>query len=294
MTFFLQMLITGIVVGSIYSLVALGFVLIYKASDALNFANGEFVLIGSYICLTLVAVYKIPFLIAFVLTLVFNAVLGIAVEKVVLRPLTNAPVISVIMATIGLASLLGGIVHMIWGHQTKSFPPIFSSELIRIGDIIISPIYLWSFVIVMVLLTIFTIFFKFSKMGLAMRAVADDQMAALSMGISVKTVYAITWGIAALVAAVGGILLGNINGVDASMAVIGLTVLPVVILGGLDSIPGAIVGGFIIGILQSLSVGYLQPIIGGGIKEVIPFIVVIIILMIKPYGLFGKGGIERV
>lgn len=294
MTFFLQMLITGVVVGSIYSLVALGFVLIYKASDALNFANGEFVLIGSYICLTLVAVYKIPFLIAFVLTLLFNALLGIAVEKVVLRPLTNAPVISVIMATIGLASLLGGIVHMIWGHQTKSFPPIFSSELIRIGDIIISPIYMWSFIIVMILLAIFTVFFKFSKMGLAMRAVADDQMAALSMGISVKSVYAITWGIAALVAAVGGILLGNINGVDASMTVIGLTVLPVVILGGLDSIPGAIVGGFIIGILQSLSVGYLQPIIGGGIKEVIPFIVVIIILMIKPYGLFGKGGIERV
>ncbi|QBP41793.1 MULTISPECIES: branched-chain amino acid ABC transporter permease [Paenisporosarcina] len=294
MTFFLQMLITGVVVGSIYSLVALGFVLIYKASDALNFANGEFVLIGSYICLTLVAVYKIPFLIAFVLTLVFNALLGMAVEKVVLRPLTNAPVISVIMATIGLASLLGGIVHMIWGHQTKSFPPIFSSELIRIGDIIISPIYMWSFIIVMILLAIFTLFFKFSKMGLAMRAVADDQMAALSMGISVKSVYAITWGIAALVAAVGGILLGNINGVDASMTVIGLTVLPVVILGGLDSIPGAIVGGFIIGILQSLSVGYLQPIIGGGIKEVIPFIVVIIILMIKPYGLFGKGGIERV
>jgi branched-chain amino acid transport system permease protein len=119
-------------------------------------------------------------------------------------------------------------------------------------------------------------------------------MAALSMGISVKSVYAITWGIAALVAAVGGVLLGNINGVDASMAMIGLTVLPVVILGGLDSIPGAIVGGFIIGILQNLSAGYLQPILGGGIKEVMPFIIVILILMIKPYGLFGKGGIERV
>ncbi|WP_019414320.1 branched-chain amino acid ABC transporter permease [Paenisporosarcina sp. TG20] len=294
MTFFFQMLITGVVVGSIYALVALGFVLIYKASDALNFANGEFVLIGSYICLMLVTIYKIPFVIAFILTLVFNALLGMAVERVVLRPLINAPVISVIMATIGLSSLLAGVVHMIWGHQTKSFPPIFSSELIQFWGIIISPVYLWSFFIVLFLLGVFTIFFKKSKMGLAMRAVADDQMAALSMGISVKSVYAITWGIAALVAAVGGVLLGNINGVDASMATIGLTVLPVVILGGLDSIPGAIVGGFIIGILQSLSVGYLQPILGGGIKEVIPFIVVIIILMIKPYGLFGKGGIERV
>lgn len=294
MVFFLQMLITGVVVGSIYALVALGFVLIYKASDALNLANGEFVLIGSYICLTLVTVYQIPFIIAFLLTLVFNAVIGMTVERVVLRPLINAPVISVIMATIGLSSLLGGIVHMIFGNQTKSYPPIFSATPIQIGGIIISPVYLWSFIIVMFLLVAFTIFFKYSKMGLAMRAVADDQMAALSMGISVKSVYAITWGIAALVAAVGGVLLGNINGVDASMATIGLTVLPVVILGGLDSIPGAIVGGFIIGILQNLSAGYLQPILGGGIKEVVPFIIVVLILMIKPYGLFGKGGIERV
>ncbi|MGO4888544.1 branched-chain amino acid ABC transporter permease [Anaerobacillus sp. MEB173] len=294
MTFFLQMLITGIVVGSIYALVALGFVLIYKASDALNLANGEFVLIGSYICLTLVAVYQIPFFIAFLLTLAFNAVLGMAVERVVLRPLINAPVISVIMATIGLSSLLGGIVHMIWGHQTKSYPSIFPTAPIEIGGIIISPVYLWSFIIVMILLVAFTIFFKYSKMGLAMRAVADDQMAALSMGISVKSVYGITWGIAALVASVGGVLLGNINGVDASMAMIGLTVLPVVILGGLDSIPGAIIGGFIIGISQNLAAGYLQPILGGGIKEVIPFIIVIIILMLKPHGLFGKGGIERV
>lgn len=294
MEFFLQMLITGIVVGSIYALVALGFVLIYKASDALNLANGEFVLIGAYICLTLVAVYQIPFIIAFILTLVFNAVLGMAVERVVLRPLINAPVISVIMATIGLSSLLAGLVHMIWGHSTKAYPAIFPTEPITFGEIIILPVYLWSFVIVMGLLVAFTIFFKYSKMGLAMRAVADDQMAALSVGISVKSIYGITWGIAALVASVGGVLLGNINGVDASMAMIGLTVLPVVILGGLDSIPGAIIGGFIIGILQNLSAGYLQPILGGGLKEVVPFIVVILILMLKPHGLFGKGGIERV
>lgn len=294
MSFFLQMIITGIVVGSIYGLVALGFVLIYKASDALNLANGEFVLIGSYVCLTLVASYKVPFILALIITLVFNAILGMVIERVVLRPLINAPVISVIMATIGLGSLLAGLVHMIWGHQTRSYPPIFSSNPIKIGEIVIMPVYLWSFIIVMILFAIFTIFFKFSKMGLAMRAVADDQMAALSMGISVKRVYAITWGIAALVAAVGGVLLGNINGVDANMATIGLTVLPVVILGGLDSIPGAVIGGFIIGILQNLAAGYLQPILGGGLREVVPFIIVTLILMLKPRGLFGKGGVERV
>ncbi|QUW23334.1 branched-chain amino acid ABC transporter permease [Sporosarcina sp. Marseille-Q4063] len=294
MIFFLQMLITGIVVGSIYGLVALGFVLIYRASDALNLANGELVIVGAYICLTLMTAYKIPFIFALLITLVFSAVLGLVVERLVIRPLQNAPVISVIMATIGLSSLLAGAVHMIWGHQTKKFSPIFPTKPINVSGIIITPVYLWSFAVVIALLIIFSLFFKFSKMGIAMRAVADDQQAALSMGISVKSVYATTWAIASVVAAVGGVLLGNINGVSPGMAAIGLTVLPVVILGGLDSILGAIIGGFIIGILQNMAGGYLDPLVGGGLKDVAPFIVVLLILMIKPYGLFGKGGIERV
>ncbi|MCZ2257362.1 branched-chain amino acid ABC transporter permease [Sporosarcina sp. G11-34] len=294
MTFFFQMLITGIVVGSIYGLVALGFVLIYRASDALNLANGELVIVGAYICLTLITAYNIPFIFALLITLVFSAVLGLVIERLVVRPLQNAPVISVIMATIGLSSLLAGAVHMVWGHQTKKFPQIFPATPINISGVIITPVYLWSFVVVIALLIIFSLFFKFSKMGIAMRAVADDQQAALSMGISVKAVYATTWAIASVVAAVGGVLLGNINGVSPGMAAIGLTVLPVVILGGLDSILGAIVGGFIIGILQNMAGGYLDPLIGGGLKDVAPFIVVLLILMVKPYGLFGKGGIERV
>ena len=198
------------------------------------------------------------------------------------------------MATIGLSSLLGGAVHMIWGHQTRTFPQVFPPTPINISGIIITPVYLWSFVVVIVILILFSIFFKFSKMGIAMRAVADDQHAALSMGISVKYVYAATWTIAAVVAAIGGVLLGNINGLSPTMAAIGLTVLPVVILGGLDSVLGAIVGGFIIGILQNIAGGYLDPLIGGGLKDVIPFIVVLIILMLKPYGLFGSRAIERV
>ena len=294
MTFFLQMLVTGIVVGSIYGLVALGFVLIYRASDALNLANGEFVIIGAYICLTLMTAYKIPFFFALLITLIFNLVLFAASTSFFARHLQNAPVISLIMATIGLSSLLAGAVHIIWGHQTQTFPQIFPTKPFEFGGVIITSVYLWSFVIVITLLVIFSVFFKFSKMGIAMRAVAGDQQAAQSMGISVKTVYAITWAIASVVAAVGGVLLGNINGVSPGMAAIGLTVLPVVILGGLDSVLGAIVGGFIIGILQSMAGGYLDPLIGGGLKEVAPFIVVLIILLIKPYGLFGRVGIERV
>lgn len=294
MTFFLQMLVTGVVVGSIYGLVALGFVLIYRASGALNLANGEFVIVGPYICLVLMTAYRIPFFIALLITLIFSAILGLIVERLVIRPIQNAPVVSIIMATIGLSSLLGGAVHMIWGHQTRMFPKIFPTTPINISGIIISPVYLWSFVIVITLLTIFLLLFKFSKMGIAMRAVADDRQAAMSMGISVKYVYAATWTIAAVVAAVGGILLGNINGLSPTMSAIGLTVLPVVILGGLDSVLGAIVGGFIIGILQNMAGGYIDPLVGGGLKEVVPFIVVLLILMLKPYGLFGSRTIERV
>lgn len=294
MTFFLQMLVTGIVIGSVYALVALGFVLIYKSSDAINFAQGEFLLIGTYVCLTLVSSYNIPFIPALILTLIFSAILGFVVERIVLRPFIGEPVISLIMATIGLSSILLGVVHIIWGNETRVFPDIFSTKPVELGSIIVAPVYLWSLAIVMAMLILFTLFFKYSKMGIAMRATADDQQAAMSMGISVKTIFAFAWAIAAIVSAVGGVLLGNINGVNSSLSLIGLKVLPVAILGGLDSIPGAIIGGIIIGIIESMTGGYLDPLVGGGLKEVMPFIILVLILMIKPYGLFGKKEIERV
>lgn len=291
---FLQLLVSGFVVGSIYALVALGFVLIYKSSDAINFAQGEFLLIGTYIALTLISTYHIPFLLAFALTLVLSGGLGLLVERTVLRPFIGEPVISMIMATIGLSSLLGGIAHVIWGTDTRVFPTIFSETPIDISGIKISSVYIWSLIIVVLLLIIFSIFFKYSKLGIAMRATSDDQQAALSMGISVKKVFAATWAISAIVSSVGGILLGNINGVNSSFSSIGLKVLPVALLGGLDSIPGAIIGGFFIGVIENLAGGYIDPLVGGGVKEVIPFIILVIILMVKPYGLFGKKEIERV
>jgi branched-chain amino acid transport system permease protein len=294
MEMFWQLLVIGLAVGSIYGLIALGFVLIYKSSDAINFAQGEFVLIGSYVCLTLITSYQIPFLPALLLTLVFSAVLGWMVERVVLRPFIGEPVISMIMATIGLSSVMAGIVHLFWGTTTRVFPSIFPDKPMEVGGVVVSQVYVWSLVTVLVLLALFTLFFKFSKLGIAMRATADDQQAALSVGISVKVVFALTWAISAIVSSVGGVLLGNINGVNSSLALIGLKVLPVALLGGLDSIPGAVVGGFIIGVLESLAGGYLDPILGGGVKEVLPFVVLVLILMFKPYGLFGKREIERV
>ncbi|MFM1652365.1 branched-chain amino acid ABC transporter permease [Brevibacillus sp. B_LB10_24] len=294
MDIFWQLLVIGIAIGSIYALIALGFVLIYKASDAINFAQGEFVLIGTYVCLTFISSYQISFFPALLLTVLFSALLGLAVERVVLRPFIGEPVISMIMATIGLSSVLAGVVHLFWGTETRVFAGIFPDAPLQLGSVVVSQVYIWSLVTVLVLLIIFTLLFKYSKLGIAMRATADDQQAALSVGISVKMVFAVTWAISAIVSSAGGVLLGNINGVNSSLALIGLKVLPVALLGGLDSIPGAIVGGFIIGVLESFAGGYLDPIMGGGVKEVLPFVVLVFILMFRPYGLFGKRGIERV
>ncbi|GEJ58589.1 branched-chain amino acid ABC transporter permease [Anaeromyxobacter diazotrophicus] len=294
MDFFLQLVVNGVVVGSIYALVALGFVVIYKSSSILNFAQGEFLMLGAYVCLGVMA-SSAPFWAAALLTLAFSVVLGLLLERVALRPMIGEPVISVIMLTLGLSAVLRAVVQGIWGTDTRPFPPIFPSEPVHLGPFPVSQGYLWSVGSVSVLLVAFAVFFKYSRPGIAMRATAFSQQVALSMGISVRHIFALSWSIAAVVSAIGGILLGAVRGgVDGSLAVFGLKVVPVVILGGLDSVLGAIVGGISIGILENLSGGYLDPVFGGGVKEVAPFVALVLILMVKPYGLFGKIKIERV
>jgi branched-chain amino acid transport system permease protein len=291
---FIQLIITGIVLGSIYALVALGFVLIYKSTAVINFAQGEFLMLGAYICLQMVVGYHIPFWFSFFFTLIVCAIIGLLIERLFLRPMIGEPIISIIMLTIGLSSVLRSVIAIFWGTQTKVYPPIFSEKPIHLfSHIAVSEVYIYSIVFAAIFLAIFTLFFKYNRSGIAMRATADDQQAAMSMGISIKKVFALAWCIAAVVAAVGGILIGNINGINVSLSFYGLKVFPVVILGGLDSVGGAIIGGLIIGILENLCGGYLDPIIPG-IKEVAPFIVLVFILMIKPYGLFGTEEIEKV
>jgi branched-chain amino acid transport system permease protein len=292
--FFIQLLVAGLVVGSVYAMIALGFVLIYKSERVINFAQGELLLVGAYLCLWLTVVVKIPFLLSFLITLMSSVILGFAIERIFLRPMIGEPILSVIMLTIGLSALLRGTAIILWGTDTKVFPEVFPPAPLKLGIVEISQVYVWSLVLSVIFLVIFTLFFKYTDIGIAMRATSDDQTAALSMGISVKRVFAIAWAIAAVVASVGGILLGNINGINLSISQFGLKVFPVVILGGLDSIPGAIVGGFTIGLLESLSSGYLDPLFGGGVREVAPFVILVIVLMIKPYGLFGQERIERV
>jgi branched-chain amino acid transport system permease protein len=293
--FFLQLVLNGLVVGSIYALVAMGFVIIYKASSILNFAQGEFLMLGAYVALAIFMTTNVPFVFAFILTLVFSAILGILVERILLRPMIGEPVIAVIMLTLGLAAVLRAVVQALWGTDTRPYPDLFPTTPVNIGPLPVSQEYLYSLGSVTVLLVLLSLFFKFTRAGIAMRATAFSQQVALSMGISVKRVFALSWSIAAVVSTIGGVLLGGIRGgVDGALALFGLKVIPVVILGGLDSVAGAIVGGFIMGVLENLAGGYLDPIFGGGVKEVAPFIALVAILAIRPYGLFGKVKIERV
>src|SRR5262247_1233781 len=240
LVFLLALIITGIAVGGVSSLMALGFVLIYNASTVVNFCPGELVLFGAYVAWATILNMKLPVAVALPLTLVVAILLGLVIERGILRPLIGEPIISVIMVTFGFASVVRGVLNMTWGSDTRPFPALFASEPFRIGPIPISPVHLWSFVTVVLLLAAFSLFFKFSLLGTAMRATADNQQVAQSLGVSVKWIFALSWCIACVVSTLAGVILGNVRGgVDFSLADLGLKVFPVVILGGLDSVMGA-------------------------------------------------------
>ncbi len=301
MDLFLQLFITGVMLGSIFALVALGWVLIYKCSGVLNLAMGELTLIGGYVCLWLYQnlVKAMPVATAFLLalagTLIIGLILGLLTERVFLRKMIGEPILAVIMVTVGLSFFFKGMIFIIWDPDTQVFlPRVFPIDPIVVGGVAIGQVYIWGFVAAIILMVIFVSFFKFTRWGLSMQACADDEMAALSLGVSAKFVYALAWGIAFMSAGVGGTLLGNINGLNYSVGLLGLLVLPVVVFGGLNSIPGAIVGGITIGLLQNLAGGYLDQYFPGGIKEIAPFVFMVIFLLFKPYGLWGWERIERV
>ena len=294
MDVFLMTLTTGIMVGGIYALIALGWVLIYKCSGVLNLAMGELTLIGAYVSLSFYSM-GIPFILSLLFSLIIGFVLGVLTERIFLDRLIGEPILSVIMVTVGLSFFFKGIVELIWGTDTRVFTPaVFPLEPIRIGPLFIGQVYLWSFIAAIVLLVIFVGFFQYTRWGLAMQATADDEMAALSLGVSARFVYATAWAIAFMAAGVGGTLLGNINGLNISVGYLGLLVLPAVVLGGLNSVPGAIMGGIIIGVLQNLAGTYLDKYFPGGVKEIAPFVFMVIFLLFKPYGLWGWERIERV
>jgi len=289
----IQLTLSGVANGAIYALVALGFVLIFKSSDVINFAQGELLMIGAYLTYMTVQQFGILWPVGVVIAVILSAVVGVVIEHTVLRPLIGEPAISVIMVTIGLSSVLSAIVGAIWGVTPLAAPQFLPHNPVNILGATVGMDKLIAIALALLLFGLLTIFFRTSSEGIAMRAVADDQQAALSMGISIKRVWAVAWAIASVTAAAGGILLMTIfGGVSGTIGRVGLLVFPVVILGGLDSIPGAVVGGLIIGLLQAFAGGYLPPELGMG--EVAPFIILVLILLVRPYGLFGQKLIERV
>ncbi|MCL6415334.1 branched-chain amino acid ABC transporter permease [Aestuariirhabdus sp. Z084] len=291
----LQLVLNGLIVGMLYGVIAMCFVLIYKSTQIVNFAQGEFLLIGAWVCWAFLVHFQLPFFIGFLLTLVFMMAFGVLLQVIVLRPLIGEPIISVIMVTIGLSIFFQALMKWIFGVSAESYPRVFDTEVVTIAGLNIEFAYIMSLVISIVIMASFYWFFKHSRMGLAMRATAFDQQVAQSLGISVKRVFAMSWAISAVVSATAGIVIGMVNGVSDALSVIGIKVFPAVILGGLDSIVGGVVGGLIIGVLENVAEfidsQYLHV---GNLYSIAPFYVLIIILCIKPYGLFGTKDIERI
>jgi branched-chain amino acid transport system permease protein len=287
---FVQLTISGLANGAILALAALGFVLIYKASGVINFAQGHFLLVGAYVVWALTVDAGLHWAVAVAGAVLVAIALGLTVERFILRPLVGEPTISVIMVTIGLAQVLGALVQIIWGTFPQVFPAFIPDDTVTIGGAVVGENRLWALALAAVALAAFGVFFQRSRHGIAMRAVADDQQAALTMGISVRRTFAFVWAFAGVSAVVGGMLVANLIGVSGDVANFGLLVFPVVILGGLDSVPGAVVGGCIIGLLEAYTGGY----VGEGLDSVIPYIALVAILLVRPYGLFGQVRIERV
>jgi branched-chain amino acid transport system permease protein len=289
---FTMLLVTnGLMIGLMYALIALGFVLVYKATDAINFAQGEFVMFAAFIA---AGFGELPFWVCAGLALAGMVAFGFGLERVVLRPLIGRPIIAVIMATIGVAALLRGFATLMFGAGTRAIELPVGDEPIYLGPLMLAPVQLIGAAVSLVFLAAFTWLFLKSRMGVAMRAVAESQQVAMAMGIDVRRYFAFAWALAGVVSALGGIVWGAMLGVDNQLAVIGLKVFPVVILGGLDSVIGAVVGGLIVGVVENLAAGYFDPYVGGGTKDFAPYVLMIAMLMIRPYGIFGSWRIERV
>ncbi|HJU99082.1 MAG TPA: branched-chain amino acid ABC transporter permease [Burkholderiaceae bacterium] len=298
MNFFFEVLIGGLLSGVMYALVAIGFVLIYKASGVFNFAQGAMVFFAALTCVGMVDKFGLSIWLAIPITIVVMIVLGLAIERVVLRPLVNQPEITLFMATIGLAFFIEGLAQLIWGSQVHKLElPIEDVPLQFLLDkfnIIVSQFDVAAAGVCALLVTALALLFARTKVGRALRAVADDHQAALAVGIPLQRIWAVLWSVAGMVALVAGLLWGARNGVQFALTFVALKALPVLILGGFTSMPGAIVGGLIIGASEKLAEVYLGPMVGGGIEGWFPYILALAFLLVRPEGLFGEKIIRRI
>jgi branched-chain amino acid transport system permease protein len=291
--FLVEVLIGGIAAGLMYSLVALGFVLIFKASGVFNFAQGVMVLFAA---LTLVGLMErgVPVLFALALTMLVMVALAFAIERIVLRPLVNQAYITLFMATIGLNFFLEGFGELLWGSNVKKLDIGIPDTSFTVAGVQVNKLELTAAVTAAVLVTVLAVFFQKTRIGRALRAVADDHEAALSLGIPLRTIWVVVWAVAGLVAIVAGIMWGAKSGVQFSLSLIALKALPVLILGGFTSVPGAIVGGLIIGVGEKLAEVYWGPLVGGAIENWFAYVLALAFLLVRPQGLFGEKIIERV
>jgi branched-chain amino acid transport system permease protein len=295
MTFFLQLVLTGFALGMIYALIAIGFVIILKCSEVFNIAQGHFVLIGGYLGYTFLVPLGLPIWAALGMAIVTAIFMGLAIERLTLRPLVGQPVLAVVMVTIALATILGGLATLLWGGEYKAYHGLLPTINLKIGTVSIPSESLIGLIVAVICVALLMLLFRYTKIGLAMRATAEDLQVVQSVGIKATTVYAVSWVIASVVGVIGGILLGGVSGAHIELANIGLKAFAVVLLGGVNSIGGAILAGIILGMLENIAAGYLDPLLpGGALAQVFPFIVMIIVLIFRPYGLFGLTRIERI
>lgn len=289
LTQFVQLTAYGLADGAVLALAALGFVLIYKATSVINFAQGELLLVGAYLFYSAFVLLRLPLTAAVVAGVLAALVLGVLIDRLVVRPLIGEEPIAVIMVTIGLSAMLKAGVTMFYGPTHREMPDVLPQGSLSIAGAAVPLDRVVAIAVAAVVLTAFTVFFRWSRHGVAMRAVADDQQAALSQGISVRRIFSLAWALAAVSALIGGVLLADLTDVSQNLASFGLAVFPVVILGGLDSVPGTVVGGVVIGLTNQYAEG-----LSAGASQVVPYVALVLILLIRPYGLFGQPRIERV
>ena len=297
MQFFFEVLIGGLLSGIMYSLVALGFVLIFKASGVLNFAQGAMVYFAA---LSVVGCMEkgAPLWLALILAFAIMTLLGIATEKFVLRKMVNQTPIALFMATIGLSFFIEGLAPMLWGNEVRPLDIGIVDEpipyILDSYNMVVSSFDLFAAGVAVALVAGLALFFQYTRVGRALRAVADDHQAALSIGIPLQHIWALVWAVAGFVALVAGMLWGSRNGVQYALTFTALKALPVLILGGFTSVPGAIVGGLIIGASEKLAEVYIGPMVGGGIENWFPYVLALLFLLVRPEGLFGERHIDRV
>ncbi len=295
MNFILQLAVTGFALGMIYALIAIGFVVILKCSNAFNIAQGHFVMIGGYLGYTFLVTFGLPIWATLVLAVIAATIMGLLIERLALRPLVGQSELAIIMMTIALAVVLEGLATLIWGGEYKTYHGMLPTLTLKVGKISVPPESLIGLMVSVVAVTLLLLMFRYTKIGLAMRATAEDLKVVQSLGIRATMVYAVSWVIASVVGVIGGILLGGVSGVMIPLASIGLKAFAVVLLGGINSIGGAIVSGIILGVLENVAAAYLDPLLpGGGLAQVFPFFVMLIVLVFRPHGLFGLVRIERI